>query len=306
MRKNRAVSPKLAYEAIVQAIFDRVFQPGTRLNIDMLAQQLAMSNTDPGAKGCSLSLYCPFFLLFAAFWLFPVFWSIVLSFQHWTASATSWVGLANYRFVLGLSSVQQAFANLVWYVVVNNVFQLTIALAIAILLDQRFIRRHPGDNVAPGFLHAQHCLRGDDRYPVRDHPRHRRSDGSPPLRREHSYLVVVIAAALVFVIPLWWTIVWGSWHTNEIFSYPPKFLPGPYLLDNLHNLQGNIDILRSFANSLIVTGVSLLGALFFCSLAGFAFAKYRFRLHEPLFYILLATMAIPAQITAIPLFVLIW
>ena len=117
-------------------------------------------------------------------------------------------------------------------------------------------------------------------------------------------ILLVIAAALVFVIPLWWTIVWGSWHTNEIFSYPPKFLPGPYFLDNLHNLQGNIDILRSFLNSLIVTGVSLLGALFFCSLAGFAFAKYRFRFREPLFYLLLATMAIPAQITAIPLFVL--
>ena len=117
-------------------------------------------------------------------------------------------------------------------------------------------------------------------------------------------ILVILAAALVFVIPLWWTIVWGSWHTNEIFSYPPKFLPGPYLLDNLHNLQGNIDILRSFLNSLIVTGVSLLGALFFCSLAGFAFAKYRFRFREPLFYLLLATMAIPAQITAIPLFVL--
>ncbi|HEY7418148.1 MAG TPA: sugar ABC transporter permease [Ktedonobacteraceae bacterium] len=86
----------------------------------------------------------PFFLLFAAFWVFPVLWSIVLSFQHWTASATSWVGLANYRFVLGLSAVQQAFANLIWYVVVNNVFQLTIALAIAILLDQRFLRRISG------------------------------------------------------------------------------------------------------------------------------------------------------------------
>jgi lactose/L-arabinose transport system permease protein len=117
-------------------------------------------------------------------------------------------------------------------------------------------------------------------------------------------LIVVIGAALLFVIPLWWTIVWGSWHTSQIFSYPPKFLPGPYLLDNLHNLQGNINILRAFANSLIVTGVSVLGALFFCSLAGFAFAKYRFRLREPLFYILLATMAIPTQITAIPLFVL--
>lgn len=122
--------------------------------------------------------------------------------------------------------------------------------------------------------------------------------------RKWLILVVVIAAALLFVIPLWWTIVWGSWHTSQIFSYPPQFLPGPYLLDNLHRLQGNIDILRSFLNSLIVTGISLLGALFFCSLAGFAFAKYRFRLREPLFYLLLATMAIPGQITAIPLFVL--
>jgi lactose/L-arabinose transport system permease protein len=69
---------------------------------------------------------------------------MVLSFEHWTASTTSWVGLANYRFVLGLSSVQQAFANLVWYVVVNNVFQIVIALAIAILLDQRFLRRISG------------------------------------------------------------------------------------------------------------------------------------------------------------------
>lgn len=120
---------------------------------------------------------------------------------------------------------------------------------------------------------------------------------------------VVIAAlavggALVFVLPLWWSIVWASWHTSEIFSFPPKFLPGPYLIDNLARVQDRLGIWRAFLNSIIVTGLSVTGALFFCSLAGFAFAKYRFRLRDAFFYILLATLAVPGQITAIPLFVL--
>lgn len=116
--------------------------------------------------------------------------------------------------------------------------------------------------------------------------------------------LLVGLAALLFIIPLWWTIVWGSWHTDTIFSFPPQFLPGPYLLENLTSLQAQVDIWRSFLNSIVVTVVSLAGALFFCSLAGFAFAKYRFRFKNALFYVLLATMAVPGQITAIPLFVI--
>lgn len=122
--------------------------------------------------------------------------------------------------------------------------------------------------------------------------------------RQSVILVIVIAAALLFVIPLWWTIVWGSWHTTTIFSFPPQFLPGPYLLDNLEGLEERISLWRSFLNSVIVTGVTLFGALLFCSLAGLAFAKYQFRFKNALFYILLATMAVPGQITAIPLFVI--
>jgi ABC-type glycerol-3-phosphate transport system permease component len=115
---------------------------------------------------------------------------------------------------------------------------------------------------------------------------------------------IAIGGCLIFVLPLWWSIVWASWHTGEIFSFPPKFLPGPYLLENLARVQERLGIWRAFLNSLIVTGVGTAGALFFCSLAGFAFAKYRFRLREAFFYILLATMAVPGQITAIPLFII--
>lgn len=86
----------------------------------------------------------PFFLLFAVFWAFPVVWSMLLSLQNWTAKHTDWVGLSNYRYVLELPAVRDAFVNLGWYVVVNNVVQLTLALSIAVMLDVRFLRRWSG------------------------------------------------------------------------------------------------------------------------------------------------------------------
>ena len=116
--------------------------------------------------------------------------------------------------------------------------------------------------------------------------------------------VLVVLGALCFVIPLWWSLVWASWHTGEIFSFPPKFLPGPFLFENLAILQERLGIWRVFGNSIMVTSLSLVGSTLLCSLTGFAFAKYRFRLRNGLFYILLATMAVPGQITAIPLFLL--
>lgn len=97
-----------------------------------------------GPKVAPYLFITPFFVLFLAFWVFPVFWSIVLSFQRWTAVQTTWVGLANYTYILGLPAVRQAFANVIWYVFVNNIFQILIALVISLLLDVRFMRRWSG------------------------------------------------------------------------------------------------------------------------------------------------------------------
>jgi lactose/L-arabinose transport system permease protein len=125
-----------------------------------------------------------------------------------------------------------------------------------------------------------------------------------PIWQRSIIVAVVVLGGLCFVLPLWWSLVWASWHTSEIFSFPPKFLPGPYLFENLAILEQRVGIWRVFLNSVLVTTLSLLGSTFFCSLTGFAFAKYRFRLRNALFYVLLATMAVPGQITAIPLFLL--
>lgn len=116
-------------------------------------------------------------------------------------------------------------------------------------------------------------------------------------------VLLVSVAALAFLAPLWWTLIWSTWHTNAIFSFPPKFLPGTALKSNFDNLQGSVNIVRAFANSVGVTVVSIIGALAFCTLAGYVFAKMRFRARSALFGLVLATMVVPGQITVVPLFV---
>jgi len=97
-----------------------------------------------GPKVAPYLFIAPYFILFALFWIFPVIWSFVLSFQRWSARETVWVGFANYQFVLNNPAVRTAFSNMVWYVVVNNVFQFIVAMILAVLLDLSFLRRASG------------------------------------------------------------------------------------------------------------------------------------------------------------------
>jgi lactose/L-arabinose transport system permease protein len=97
-----------------------------------------------GPRGAPYLFVAPFFLLFLGFFVFPVLWSVMLSFQQWSAGGSTWVGLSNYIFVLRSPEVIRSFGNIAWYLVVNNVFQLSIALPIAVLLDFHFLRRING------------------------------------------------------------------------------------------------------------------------------------------------------------------
>ena len=83
-------------------------------------------------------------------------------------------------------------------------------------------------------------------------------------------------------------------------------MPGPYFKFNWDIINGgvaphypsydSVNFMRSFANSIIVVAVVVAGTLFFCSLAGFAFAKLRFKGRDPLFYFVVLTLTIPAQL----------
>ena len=49
--------------------------------------------------------------------------------------------------------------------------------------------------------------------------------------------LVAFGGAIAFALPLYWTLIWGTWDNAGIFSFPPKFVPGTFLGANLSGLQ---------------------------------------------------------------------
>ena len=78
------------------------------------------------------------------------------------------------------------------------------------------------------------------------------------------------------------------------------------LTSNYRNLWKTVPYGRYFINSVFIATASTLLTLFFCSLGGYAFAKYRFRGQKVLFGILLASMMVPFQVLLVPLFGLMY
>lgn len=136
--------------------------------------------------------------------------------------------------------------------------------------------------------------------------RRRRSGAGSQDRAGWGTYVVLIVAAVLFIAPLYYTLVIASRNNAEMNAVPPPFLPGGNLWDNvkaaLENDQANIP--RALVNSLIVSGVITVGTVFFGTLAGFAFAKLRFTGRNVLFGSLIGTMMIPPTLGVIPLYII--
>lgn len=114
----------------------------------------------------------------------------------------------------------------------------------------------------------------------------------------------LVAGLLLSAFPFYWAVIMSTHTTPEIFSYPPKLLPGPHFLENARSLFDTIDFFGSMANSLLVAGSVTFLVLFFDSLAAFVFAKFAFPGKNLLFALLMVIFMVPAQLAAIPQFVI--
>ncbi|MFC9076802.1 carbohydrate ABC transporter permease [Streptomyces sp. NPDC057062] len=115
---------------------------------------------------------------------------------------------------------------------------------------------------------------------------------------------VLVIGLLLSAFPFYWAVIMSTHTSSEIFSYPPKLLPGPHFLENVRHLFDNIDFFGSMFNSLLVAGSVTVLVLFFDSLAAFVFAKFEFPGRRVLFATLMAIFMVPAQLAAIPQFVI--
>lgn len=122
--------------------------------------------------------------------------------------------------------------------------------------------------------------------------------------KKFSLYVILIAIALIMLLPFYMMFVMSTLKTNEIYSFPPVMTFGTNLIENLKNMNEDINLFRAFKNSLFVTGSYVILVLFFCSIGGYAFSMYDFPGKKQLFAILLATMMVPATAGVIPWFIM--
>ncbi|WAA66461.1 carbohydrate ABC transporter permease [Microbacterium oxydans] len=117
--------------------------------------------------------------------------------------------------------------------------------------------------------------------------------------------VSVALLALLFLFPLLVMLSTAFKTPGDVFSSPPSLLPTDWTMDNFAKAFEQIPVWRYLANTLFVSGMSILGTVISCPLVAYALAKVRWRGARPLLILVLATMMLPPQVTLIPLF-LVW
>lgn len=119
------------------------------------------------------------------------------------------------------------------------------------------------------------------------------------------YAFLTILGVLM-VLPLLWMVSIASKPLSEIFVLPMRWIPENFqLFQSIQSAMQRLPVARFYFNSVFVALISTLSQLFFCSLAGFGFSKYRFRGREFLFTIVLSTSMIPFIAVVIPLFIVV-
>ncbi|MGW0905122.1 carbohydrate ABC transporter permease [Streptomyces sp. NPDC002853] len=108
--------------------------------------------------------------------------------------------------------------------------------------------------------------------------------------------------ALLFAVPLIWLLLSSMMSNAEINRFPPALWPSSIDLGGYRYVLGNAMFPRWLLNSAIVSAVAVTSNLVFGALGGYAFARMRFRGSRTLLVLMLATMAVPFQLTMIPTF----
>ncbi len=132
----------------------------------------------------------------------------------------------------------------------------------------------------------------------------RRTPSRHRLRQVRRYILVILLA-LIFLFPLLTMVSTAFKLPSDVFHAPPSLWPKEWTLANFAEAFDQIPVWQYLANTLFISGMSVLGTVLACPLVAYALAKVRWRGAKPLLIVVLATMMLPPQVTMIPIF-LIW
>ena len=130
-----------------------------------------------------------------------------------------------------------------------------------------------------------------------------RSTGNAGIGSRPGFLTYGLLAAFIIgsVYPMWWSVVVAS-GTNATRGETLPLVPGGNFFANAAKVFDAIPFWLALGNSVLISSIITISVVSFSTLAGYAFAKLRFRGRGGLMVFVVATMAIPTQLGIIPLF----
>ncbi len=123
-------------------------------------------------------------------------------------------------------------------------------------------------------------------------------------RRERNGLtyLILIVFMLIYLIPILWMVVCSFKPDAELFIYPPKLFPSAFSMENYLDAWNRGDFGLYFKNTTIVAVSATVLTVVINTMAGYAFAKYKFKGSTAIFLFFLATMMLPLEVLMIPIF----
>lgn len=123
------------------------------------------------------------------------------------------------------------------------------------------------------------------------------------LKKTLSHICLIIAS-FFFIIPFIWMVSTSLKPITQVFSYPPEWMPKPFQWSNYLDAMEYIPFFTYLNNTVVITLLSTLGVVLTCPLVAYSFAKLEWKGRNVLFFITIAVMMIPGQVTMIPLFLI--
>lgn len=116
--------------------------------------------------------------------------------------------------------------------------------------------------------------------------------------------VVLLLGGLAMIYPFLWMLATSFKGLHQLLTAPRSFWPHPWMPGNYLEAWNDMPFGMAYVNSIYIALLVVIGTLITASMAGYAFARIRFRGSRSMFVVFLATQMIPMQVTLIPFYLL--
>lgn len=116
--------------------------------------------------------------------------------------------------------------------------------------------------------------------------------------------IVLAGGGLIMTLPFFWLISSSLKAPSKIYVFPPQFIPNPIRWQNYIEVFNAVPVFLYARNTFIITFFATIGTLLSSVLAGYAFARLRFKGRDAIFSVLIATLMLPFVVTMIPIYIM--